>query len=451
MQNISPPCEGVSKILSKFERMHPSERMLHYCVEMPIPEGVLLFNLLTREMVLMTQEEWHNRFNNVYLKSHWFTVPKESNDKEYVDLIRWVWQNRKKRECAITNYTISPTTDCNARCYYCFQLASSRISMSEEVAYKVVRYIEEHCDGKKVKITWFGGEPLFNKRAIDLICEGLTQKNIEYTSLAISNGYLFDSETVEKAVRNWKLTWVQITLDGTESVYNKTKAYIYRQGNPYQVVMQNIDYLLQSGVAVVVRLNMDKQNADNLLELIEELARRFAGKKGLTVYAHHLFGAEGPMAELHSYEEWEALDNAINRLNKKIAERGMSSSRGIRKTPKTNHCMADSGESVTILPNGNIGLCDRFSESEFIGHIDSDSFDQAVVNSWKERIPEIPECATCFYYPDCMQLKKCASGSVCFEHLRREKRRKVERQMLTEYERWKSREEPSVDEEMEDC
>ena len=26
------------------------------------------------------------------------------------------------------------------------------------------------------------------------------------------------------------------------------------------------------------------------------------------------------------------------------------------------------------------------------------------------RIPEIPECETCFYYPACVTLKKCASG-----------------------------------------
>jgi len=27
---------------------------------------------------------------------------------------------------------------------------------------------------------------------------------------------------------------------------------------------------------------------------------------------------------------------------------------------------------VTILPDGNIGLCEHFSEDEFIGHIESD-------------------------------------------------------------------------------
>jgi len=102
--------------------------------------------------------------------------------------------------------------------------------------------------------------------------------------------------------------------------------------------------------------------------------------------------------------------------------------------------MADSGNSVTILPGGEIGLCEHYSESEFIGHIDREGFDQKVVDSWKERIPEIPECVDCFYYPSCLQLKKCAAGSICFAQLRQERLGKVQQQMRNTYEQWKNRE-----------
>ena len=107
--------------------------------------------------------------------------------------------------------------------------------------------------------------------------------------------------------------------------------------------------------------------------------------------------------------------------------------------------MADSGNAVTILPNGEIGLCEHFSETEFIGHIDRKGFDQSVVNSWKERTPEIPECATCFYYPECVQLKKCPNTCICFEHRRRELRRKTEQEMPNEYHRWKTNTQHSDD------
>ena len=451
MQIISNPNESILKILSKFCTLGACRRHLRYTAQAQTPAGHLLFNLLTRELVLLTEEEWQTRFDSDYLKSHWFVVPEDCKDKEYADLVRWVLQNKQKKNPPITGYTIFTTTDCNARCFYCFELGRSRVPMSEETARKVAPYIASHCGGEKVKLSWFGGEPLFNKSVIDIICNGLRETGVEFSSRIVSNGYLFDGKTVKNAVQNWNLKRVQITLDGTEAVYNKVKAFIYRQGSPYQVVMENIGHLLANGVAVTVRLNMDMHNAENLLELVEDLAGRFAGQKGLTFYAHHLFDGDKPMADIHSFEEWELRDAAMCRLNEKIASLGLAPRGGISKTPKSNFCMADSGKAVTILPGGEIGLCEHFSESEFIGHIDREGFDRAVVNSWKERIPEIPECAECFYYPDCLQLKKCASGSVCFEHLRREKRRQIERQMLNEYEKWKNQEQTEGEDALELC
>ncbi|MBQ3503139.1 MAG: 4Fe-4S cluster-binding domain-containing protein [Oscillospiraceae bacterium] len=440
MQIISGVNEGVLKILDKFKKLDGRNRLLYYCVEVPVDEGVLLFNLLTRELVLLEQAEYQSMMEDEYLKDHWFIVPAGSSDKEYADLVSWVLGSRKPKLKTIAYYTIFTTTDCNARCFYCYEMGRSRIAMSAETAKKVVYYIQDHCGGEKVKLNWYGGEPLLNKGVIDIICQGLAKTGIEYTSSAISNGYLFNKETVENAVNNWNLKRVQITLDGTEAVYNKIKGFIYRENSPYRVVLDNIGYLLDASVRVSVRMNMDMHNAEDLLLLVEELARRFEGKEGLSVYTHHIFKWNEPMAQLHSEEEWEKRDAVMCRLNEKIQQCDLADRRGISKTLKQNHCMADSGSAVTVLPDGNIGACDHFSEDEFIGHIDREGFDQAVVDSWKERIPEIPECAECFYYPECMQLKKCASGSVCFEHLRRERRRKTERQMLNEYRMWKNRE-----------
>lgn len=451
MNVISPENHSAQKILNKFQLSGQSNRLLQYCVEMYTEESHLLFNLLTREMVLLTEEEWQNRFENDYLKKHWFVVPEDCKDKEYADLVRWVLVNKQKKNKNITGYTIFPTTDCNARCFYCFELGRTRVPMTPETAHKVAAYIADHCGGEKVSINWFGGEPLFNKTVIDIICHDLREKGIEFSSRAISNGYLFDTETVENAVNHWNLKRVQITLDGTEKIYNKVKAYIYRQGSPYQTVMENIGHLLDAGVRVSIRLNMDMHNAEDLLQLVEDLAERFQDKKGLTVYAHHLFKDNEPMAELHTQEEWEERDRAMCRLNEKIAGLGLSREHGISQKPKLNYCMADSGNSVTILPNGEIGLCEHYSEGEFIGHIDTEGFDQAVVQSWKERIPEIPECSDCFYYPSCVTLKKCATGSVCFPLKREEYLRRTKREMLTEYRRWQQNKQREEEEEKPDC
>ena len=446
MKIISTANQSILAVLKSMKPVGNYSRFLQYCLVVTSDDGVLLHNLLTKELVLLPDTEYVNVIDNKYLQEHWFVVPEGCNDKEYADLVKWVLQTKKPKREDITGYTIFTTTDCNARCFYCFELGRSRIPMSCETAEKVVQYIKNHCGGKKVSIKWFGGEPLYNAEVIDTICSGLRSEGVEFKSAMFSNGYLFDADTVRKAVEEWNLKRVQITLDGTEAVYNKVKAFIYKQGSAYERVMQSIAYLLDAEITVTIRLNMDMHNAENLLELVDELGQRFGGNKYLRVYAHHLFKGNEAMADTHTAEEWAVREEAMLRLEACIEKNGLAIKRRIQKAPKLNHCMADSGKSVTILPTGDIGLCEHFSEDEFIGHIDREGFDQDVVASWKERIPEIPECAECFYYPSCVQLKKCASGSVCFDVLRREHYRKTVQAMLNEYEAWKTNNNTELDE-----
>jgi len=438
MQIIANASETVLTVLKRFYKECSSYRLSHYCVQTPVEEGTLLFNLLTREMLLLTPEEQANMSSLDYLKKRWFLVPEDAKEKEYADLVKWILSTRQTKADSITGYTIFTTTDCNARCFYCFELGRSRIPMSHETALKVVDYIKAHCGGKTVNISWFGGEPLFNAEAIDTICDGLRQNGVEFKSTMVSNGYLFDDQTVQKAVEKWNLKKVQITLDGTEKIYNRIKAFIYPQTNAYQIVLNNMQRLLDAYIAISVRLNMDLYNAEDLLKLMDDLALRFGGRKGLHVYAHHLFKDNLPMAESHTDEEWEEREAAMRRLEEKILQSGLRVKKGISHKLRLNQCMADSGNAVTILPDGNIGLCEHFSDLEFIGHIDREGFDASVVASWKERTPEIPECAECFYYPECIKLKKCANASVCYRQFRQQRLRSTQRAMVNEYEKWKN-------------
>ena len=451
MQIISKASESVLTILKKFSKQDDCFRWLQYCVETPVEEGMLVFNFLTRELILLTNEEYEHFAEQEYLKEHWFVVPESTKEKELADFVKWVLATRQPKTKEITGFTIFTTTDCNARCFYCFELGRSRIPMSLETAGKVLHYIKDHCGGKKVSIRWFGGEPLFNAEVIDIICSGLREAGIELHSTMVSNGYLFNDELVQKAVTLWNLKHIQITLDGTQKVYNKTKAFIYRDTNPYEIVMGNIERLLNAEIHVSIRLNMDLYNADDLLALCKELGQRFAGQKGLSVYAHHLFDGNTPDAQLHTGDEWKKRDAAMKCIMQTLQENGLYRKSGISKTIKLNHCMADSGKSITILPNGDIGLCEHHTEKEFIGHIEHESFDKAVVASWKERIPEIPECEKCFYYMDCIKLKKCTNDSVCFGIFREEKLESTKRAMETTYRQWKEKSAADEEEENEFC
>jgi radical SAM protein with 4Fe4S-binding SPASM domain len=125
-------------------------------------------------------------------------------------------------------------------------------------------------------------------------------------------------------------------------------------------------------------------------------------------------------------------------LEERITAGGLDMNRGISKHIRMNHCMAHSGKAVTIFPDGNIGLCEQFSETEFIGHIDRKGFDQKVIASWKERMPAIPECTECALYPECVKLKKCSTESICYSQFRQGQLRITQRRMINEYNNWKN-------------
>lgn len=451
MKIINEANKTVLEILSRFYKDSVSFRLMHYVVETPVAGGVLLYNLFTFEEIFLTNEEYADLTEQEYLKKHWFLIPSHIIEKELADLVKTLLTPVQANFEKITGYTIFTTTDCNARCFYCFEHGRTRMPMSDETARKVALYICEKSKGEKVRVSWFGGEPLFNQSAIDIICGYLTEKGVEFASTAVSNGYLFDEATVQKAVTEWKLKRVQITLDGTEQVYNKIKAFIYKDTNPYEVVLSNIGHLLKADVSVQIRLNMDLKNADELIKLVKELSERFEGQKKLRIYAHHIFEGNVPMAESYSEVEWIKRDEAMCRLEEAIAESGLAARSGIVKQMKYTHCMADSGKSVTILPDGNIGLCEHFSENEFIGHIDKEGFDEAVVLSWREKTAGIPECGACFCYPQCIGLKKCANSAVCFAQERSLRLRRVKAQMINEYRRWFEKAEADDADEAENC
>jgi len=435
MKIISPANQTVMAILGK-AREGTDYRMLHFCVEEAVNEGVLLFNLLTKELLLLTQEEYENRLELDALKQRWFVVPAETKDKEYASTVRWVHQMRAKKTGTINGYTIFTTTDCNARCYYCFELGWNRIHMTEDTAKQTLAYIKKHCGGKKVHLAWFGGEPLYNMKPIDIICQGLQEAGIEYSSTMVSNGYLLNAQTVEKAVNSWKLQKVQISLDGTEDVYNKIKAYIYDNVNAFEEVMKNIGLALQANIKVQIRLNMDLSNHKDLMELVDQLALRFEGMAGLSVYASHLFKNGVASADLYTCEEWMQRETAMEQLEQRIARHHLADKRGIKPIVRLTHCMADDDNCMVVSSSGHLGRCEHCHEEDYIGHVADGVIDTAKAATWKELVPEIPECAQCFYYPYCILLKRCSTSNVCFQQNRDIKKRKLRLSMVNEYEKW---------------
>ena len=415
-----------------------SYRLMHYVIRLPVEKGLLLYNVLTRAVALLSPVEMRKMDDDLVsvpeLVTKWFAVPVDHDDRELAQEVRAVGKMLEKRPKGITSYTILTTTDCNARCFYCYEKGSRRIPMNEETARKVADFIIRNNPGEKVKICWFGGEPLYNKEAITTICQRLRDVCIEYQSSMVSNGFLFNDVTIREAVDLWNLNKVQITLDGPEEVYNRIKAFIYPEGSAFRRVFENIHRLLDAGVQVTVRLNIDRHNVEDIISLADFLTAEFSGRKLFGAYSHSLLkvGSE-ESAESHTEVQRRELFEARMRLQEKLKEGKLAIERKLPNKLKLNRCMADDDTSVMILPDGRLGKCERYTDDHCFGSLDSPKRDETLLSDFKRVREEIDACAECPFYPECYRLVLCEETVHCYPEEREEKLLQVRDQLLNFY------------------
>ena len=437
MKTIQPAIKIVMKIANE-QRILPDAgyRLSHHVAQTPCEDGQLLFHSLTGELLLLERgEAVSSPTLRETLIKHWLLVPEDFNEKKQTDTVKSIVALLEPHSSKITHYVVFTTTDCNARCFYCFEKGQRRLSMSEQTAKDVAAYMAAHAEGETVTIRWFGGEPLFNPLPIDIVSRELEERGVAFKSYMVTNGFLFDDQNVEKAVKNWKLYNAIITLDGTEEVYNRTKAYIYPGENGYRRVMDNIEKLLQVGISVTVNLNMDRGNANDLMVLAEELAARFGKWPRFSARCALLREYKG---KIHAFENdriafdnWQALEQRLKAL-------GIAYKRLLPTGVMLHNCMADNDAYSVIQPSGDLGTCEHFGDSCIIGNIYSGITDQEIAASWKETRPPIPECKTCVHYPLCIPLKNCNGISpVCDELERSRATAQLQEQMRNTYEQYK--------------
>ncbi len=393
-------------------------RLMKFNMIVDIDNGKLIFNQLTRAIIFMTNEEFADIFNKdrfEFLYRNYFIVPEDFNEMEITDEVRshFVKDIDDLYLEKANSFNILTTTKCNARCFYCYELHEKKEHMTEATAKKVVEYIKEHAvKSRPLSLKWFGGEPLFNMKVIDIICNGLRDAGFKFYSSFTSNGYLFD--IVTKAVNSWNTTHVQITIDGTEKVYNKTKNYIYKNKiSPYKKVLNNIAMLLNSNVAVSIRMNCDTYNLEDLKNLIIEIKARFGNHNKLYPYIYPIFEDENYQ---RTPEERRKVFQGVAELEQLLVLNGYSVGPMPTNNIPANQCMADSGGSISINPSGNLGTCEHYVNSDFWGHIDSKEKNMDILKGWKVREKPINLCSSCPRYPNCIRPSKCVEMRKCDEY-----------------------------------
>ncbi|MBI9067783.1 MAG: radical SAM protein [Salinivirgaceae bacterium] len=209
-----------------------------------------------------------------YFKKGYLVDPKAEEKlfkSKYLDFI-------DERDSDEIQLFFTPWYTCNFDCSYCFQdeYTNPDEKVSDAVMDAFFAYIDTQFADRKKYITIFGGEPFLNtpdrRASIQKIIDGANQRNLDIA--AVTNGYQLE-EFID-ILKGARVREIQVTLDGTHEVHDKRRMLKGGKGS-FDKITKGIDLLLKEKIPVNLRMVVDKDNIDNLLNLA-----RFAIEKGWT-------------------------------------------------------------------------------------------------------------------------------------------------------------------------
>ena len=261
------------------------------------------------------------------------------------------------------------------------------------------------------------------------ISNSLNKDNYEFYSLITTNAYLFDQEKITKAQKLWNLKYAQITLDGTEEIYNRVKNYVYNTiESPYKKVLTNIDLLLKSGISVGLQINLDKHNFDDAYALINELENRFSKYENFKIYLGALLENAGSNKIERTPQDKKLLWKNFFEIEDYLFAKNLYKIADIDDRIITNLCIANNDSKIIILPDGKLAKCDLEFNNSVIGNIYSEKLDLNLVNKYKLSKTLSENCLECAYLPKCNILMNCPEHGnkecdiyrkeYCLRHLR---------------------------------
>ena len=419
-----------------------------YIKDFPLPSGdTLLLNTLTSAMDIVDPPTWEKirsisspespvteeaepeLFSS--LRSRGYVFNDHQDEARILSQMRRVTLNAPFSEVP-TNFVICPSMACNLRCTYCFQSDAQHIAYEKLTSAKLhaifdyimkcrKEYAEYRCDPRVRKflgdvepsISLFGGEPLLRANR-DLVAEVLEfASSVPMQVRVVTNGTSIKhyAELIKKHI---DVLAFQVTLDGARQSHDSRRIRNSGAGT-FDAVCDGVDQLLDLGAFVALRVNVDRENVDELVDLPAVLeARGWTGNDHLFPYASVVqdFACDRPellreseMLEiLHArglYGTPDALFKQLLSTTIGFVEGFFHQTDGVRPW-RLSYCEATNGSSFCFAPNGTITTCLTYVGRGdcTIGTFDETGVhvDKERLSAWTKRDPfRMPGCADCKY------------------------------------------------------
>ncbi len=154
--------------------------------------------------------------------------------------------------------------ECNLKCVYCFQAHSNPVTSIHLEEYTLL--IKKLLEANNFDIIFFGGEPLLDSN-LDNIAALF---NVSNSKISFYTNGCFSIDSLNFLIdHRCSLGNIIISVDGPETIHNKRR--ILTGGNAYSVIMSNIQHLVHNGILPVIQINMDRENAEYIVDYIREI------------------------------------------------------------------------------------------------------------------------------------------------------------------------------------
>lgn len=333
------------------------------------------------------------------------------------------------------SYIFMPTYSCNLRCPYCFQdhmrtdpnfkhlLRTMSTDMVDRY-FKALPAIEaEHGidagPDHERNIGFFGGEPLLaaNRSIVEYIMEKARSMG-NAVFWAVSNAT--EIEAYDGLLGPEGIAQIQITLDGPPDEHNQRRVYPDGSGS-FDKIARNIDFALERGVMISVRLNIDRNNIDDIPRLAEVIASyRWPEHRNFNVYTAPIHASNEKTDRKTTFNSWE-LDKALTEMREehphttfigrpdegiRVRARQIFDQKELIPNLRPHFCGAHDG--MYILDSfGDLYACwEKTGDAKIrLGHVDADSnvhFQLPVKKEWRTRsVASNPVCKQCRYALHC--------------------------------------------------
>lgn len=354
-----------------------------------------IFRLLQDRM--FCAEELHSHI--MPLLKQGIIVPNEYDEFNHVcvNLKREQWAT----SCETLSLIIAPTLDCNFHCVYCFENGlRDKYVMDKATIERILSFVQNQFNInstiKKLHVSWFGGEPLLAYEEVILplsnkLISACDSKNIFYEASLTTNGLYLVPEILSVLICELRINYFQITMDGTEKIYNKYKQAL---DGEYKLVKSNILALANYNskqIGIAIRLNANRTNISDLMMLVNEFKNSNNWSDRIRFYLGRIYSGDDTDFSTPEFEQ----------KTDEFMEFCHYSDEYPR--PRTIWCSQHSMSSVCIGPHGELYKCEHYfgQKQMVIGNIDYGLDYSKPFLDFME-IPFNAKCRDCVIFPLCL-------------------------------------------------